>query len=108
MMASGALIFNLSASSNEESGEKQKVRGPGRVTDFQTVDCGSGFLPVSSAGTGGRIRGVCMTRRTILFSGNQYQSQNNVNSQDAVEGARSSHRSLLGACLVLLLYLPYE
>jgi hypothetical protein len=36
-----------------------------------------------------------MTRRTILISGNQYQSQNNVNDQNAVERERTSHGSLL-------------
>ena len=86
----------------------KKVRGPGRVTDFQKLDCGFRrfLLKQFSAETGGRIRSLRMTGRTILFSGNQDQSQNHVNHQDAVESERTSHgRPPLS---FLSLYLPED
>ena len=88
----------------------KKARDPGRVTDFQTF--GGGFLRfqliLSSAGTGTRIRSLRMTRRTILFSSHNNQSQNNDNPQNAVESEHIGHGSLLNTCLVLSLYLPTD
>jgi hypothetical protein len=46
-----------------------------------------------------------MTRRTILISGDNDQSQNNVQYQNAVESERTSHGNLL-KCLSYFAIIP--
>lgn len=77
--------------SRGHGGTKKSAALAGSRTFKSLTAVSGGSHQLSSAGTGGRIHAPRMTRRTILFSGNNDQSQNHVNTQDDVESEHTSH-----------------